>query len=64
MSGLGVMLFAFISDIDSGVKCTFDDTKLCGAVKTLQGDIQKGLNRLERGALRSSRSSTRPSVRF
>jgi len=31
------MLFAFISDIDSGVKCTFDDTKLCGAVNMSEG---------------------------
>ena len=41
-SVLGLILFSvFISDIDSGVKCTLskfaDDTKLSGVVFTLEG---------------------------
>ncbi|GAB0181763.1 mitochondrial enolase superfamily member 1 [Grus japonensis] len=54
---LGLVLFnIFVDDMDSGIECALsnftNDTKLCGAVNTLEGRdaIQRDLGRLERWA--------------
>jgi len=51
-----VLLNTFVSDMDSGIECTLNkfagDSKLCGAIDTLQGQdvVQRNLDRLERRA--------------
>ena len=56
-SVLGLALFnIFVGNMDSGIECTLskfaNNTKLCGAVNTLEGRaaIQRDLDRLERWA--------------
>jgi len=55
VSGLALFII-FVGDRNNGIECTFskfaNDTKLCGAIDTLEGrdTIQSNLDRLERWA--------------
>jgi len=66
---LGPLLFNIFGDKDSGIECTLNEsannTKLCGAVDTLEGRdaIQRDLDKLERWARMNLMKSSKAKCR-